>query len=164
MAGRPPVWTPDKKAAVQATICTELAKGRSLRAICQDEGTPSAETVNNWLSEDSAFAEQYAHARARQADHYADEITEISDTELDANRARVRIDARKWVASKLKPGTYGDRLHLDGDMRVTLSDAQLDARLVNLLGKTGAALAFGGAGEAETSEEVLRPLPGDRAA
>jgi hypothetical protein len=31
------------------------------------------------------------------------------------NRNRLRVDARKWVASKLKPRKYGDRTTLAGD-------------------------------------------------
>lgn len=30
-------------------------------------------------------------------------------------RNRLRMDARKWVASKLKPKKYGDKLALAGD-------------------------------------------------
>ena len=30
-------------------------------------------------------------------------------------RNRLRVDARKWVAAKLKPRTYGDKLELSGD-------------------------------------------------
>jgi hypothetical protein len=30
-------------------------------------------------------------------------------------RSRLRIDTRKWLASKLKPKKYGDKLELGGD-------------------------------------------------
>ena len=40
----------------------------------------------------------------------ADEIVEIADTEPDPNRARVRIDARKWYAAKVNKKDYGDRV------------------------------------------------------
>ena len=54
-------------------------------------------------------------AREKQADFYADEIITIADTEPDAAIARVRIDARKWTASKLRPKVYGDRVKHSGD-------------------------------------------------
>lgn len=67
-------------------------------------------------------------AREDQADTLADEILEIADEsendtyEVDlgdgviiqkenrevVNRSRLRVDARKWVAAKLKPKKYGD--------------------------------------------------------
>jgi hypothetical protein len=40
----------------------------------------------------------------------ADEIIYIADTEPDPNKARVRIDARKWWASKVNKKDYGDRV------------------------------------------------------
>jgi hypothetical protein len=61
-------------------------------------------------------------ARAVQADHYADEIIEIVDTEKDPARARVRTDARKWVTSKLAPRKYGDKLETENRNTVDVSD------------------------------------------
>ncbi len=58
---------------------------------------------------------RYARARGEQADFYADEIITIADTEPDAAIARVRIDARKWAASKLRPKVYGDKVQHGGD-------------------------------------------------
>lgn len=54
------------------------------------------------------LSQQYAQARLEQANYYADQIVEITDTERDPNRARVRVDARKWIASKMLPKVYGD--------------------------------------------------------
>src|SRR5690242_17802831 len=87
------------------TICEEIAKGQSLRAICEPEGMPAPSTVVSWLHQDPVLAEQYAHARDRQADFYADEIIEIADTATNENYnvARLKVDARKWKASKLAP-------------------------------------------------------------
>jgi len=146
---RPVKWTPEKRKEVGDYICEELAKGRSLRSICQDPDMPAVQIVLGWRDDDAAFYEQYTRAREAQADHFADEITEIADTETDPNRARVRIDARKWAAGKLKPKTYGDRLQLDGDMQVKLTDDQLERRLAQLLGKAGIAAAVTGEGKAE---------------
>lgn len=142
-------WTDEQKAKAQEHICIELASGRSLKSILdKDEGMPSRQTVYQWLMQDSSFTDNYTRAREAQADFFADEITDIADTEEDANKARVRIDARKWAAGKLKPKVYGDRLQLDGDMTVSMTDAQLDSRLSKLLGKAGAAGALGGEGAA----------------
>jgi hypothetical protein len=60
------------------------------------------------------FSAQYARAREAQADCWASEIVDLADETLaDANhvaKARLQIDARKWVASKLMPRKYGDRV------------------------------------------------------
>ena len=42
-------------------------------------------------------------------DFYAEDVVEIADNEPDPVKARVRVDARKWIASKLLPKKYGDR-------------------------------------------------------
>lgn len=131
------------------TICERIATGSSLRSICADKGMPSLATVFKWLNERPAFAEQYARAREEQAETLADEIVSIADEVevsakhdgesiklgLDATavaRNRLRVDARKWVASKLKPKKYGDRTTLAGDPDAPLTgltDEQINAKL-----------------------------------
>jgi hypothetical protein len=89
------------------------------------EHVPAASTIFKWLTENEDFAEQYARAREAQADTLADEILDIADDgsndymgedkayDGDAvQRSKLRVDARKWVAAKLKPKKYGDKLDL----------------------------------------------------
>lgn len=121
--------------ALVDTICQRLAEGESLRAICRDDEMPGATTVFRWLASDDdaykGFREQYARAREAQADYYAEEILEISDDGTNdwmerknadgsvgdiilngehVQRSRLRVDARKWFASKVAPKKYGDKL------------------------------------------------------
>jgi Bacteriophage Sf6, terminase small subunit-like/Arm DNA-binding domain len=55
-------------------------------------------------------------AREDQADTLADEIITIADSVRECadsakvNAARLAVDARKWVAAKLKPKVYGERV------------------------------------------------------
>jgi hypothetical protein len=106
-------------------ICEALAtKSKGLNSICKDlKIAPSS--VYLWLIEHEGFSERYARAREEQADLLADEIIEISDDESKDTlsgehgeypnqakiaRDRLRIDARKWKASKLAPKKYGDKM------------------------------------------------------
>lgn len=102
-------------------ICERIGVGESLRAICRDEEMPALSTVFRWLTIHPEFSDQYARAREEQAEALADEITDIADTEEDVQRAKVRIDARKWVAGKLRPKKYGDKTQLEhsGEMKLT---------------------------------------------
>lgn len=94
-----------------AAIVERIANGESLRSIVKSEGMPAQSTVYVWLMEHPDFAEQYARAREDQADTYADEIAAIADDEtIPTDSRRVRIDARKWIACKLKPRKYGDKV------------------------------------------------------
>lgn len=149
--GRPSDYTTEKADA----ICERLALGESLRSICRDEAMPAMSTVFRWLTLESGFSDQYARAREEQAEALADEIVSIADESevsvkhegedvriaLDATavaRNRLRVDSRKWVASKLKPKKYGDRQVLAGDPEaplVSTTDEQIDARLNALLAK-----------------------------
>ena len=115
------------------TICERIADGESLRSICDDEDMPARSTVFRWLSEQEAFRERYARAREAQADALFDDILSIADdgtndwmekrnAEGEAvgwvengeaiRRSQLRIDARKWMAAKLRPKKYGDKIDL----------------------------------------------------
>lgn len=93
-------------------ICEQLVTGRSLRSICAEDDAPDATTVFRWLDSQETFRQQYARARELQAERLAAETVEIADaaSNEDYNTARLRVDARKWYASKLAPKVYGDKL------------------------------------------------------
>ncbi len=95
-------------------ICEQLAAGASLVAICKQAGMPSYSTAMAWLRTHDEFLQMYRLAREDQADVLADEIIEIADEKVETSEAvqrnRLRVDARKWAASKLKPRRYGDRV------------------------------------------------------
>jgi hypothetical protein len=114
-------------------ICERISDGESLRTICADEDMPSKTTVFRWLAGNKTLSDQYARARDAQADAIFDEILDIADTAVNdwmeahgqddagwrANgeniqRSRLRIDARKWMAGKLRPKVYGEKLELNG--------------------------------------------------
>jgi hypothetical protein len=112
---------------IAAEICRRLASGEGLRGICRDSGMPSEALVRSWAIDNvDGFSARYARAREIQADVLAEDTVEIADTEEDPQKARVRIDARKWFASKVAPKKYGDRIQQD--VTLDLGDA-LTARL-----------------------------------
>jgi hypothetical protein len=74
---------------------------------------PSIDGVYGWLRVQPAFAEAYARAREDQQDTFVAQIVDIADTETDPQRARNRIDARKWHAAKTAPRKYGEKLEID---------------------------------------------------
>jgi len=108
------------------SICEQIADGRSLRSICADVGMPDKATVFRWLAAHETFRDQYARARESQADSLFDDILEIADTAEDAQLARLRVDARKWMAGKLKPKVYGDKIGLDHSGSITVAAGPLD--------------------------------------
>lgn len=77
---------------------------------------PCMATVFNWLHTHESFVEQYARAKSEGSDAMVEDMHAIADDEtLDHNSRRIRVDTRKWIASKLKPKKYGERVALTGD-------------------------------------------------
>jgi hypothetical protein len=121
------------------TIFSRMETGESLRSICRSEGMPSYQAVFQWRGNIDGFAERYSLAREAQAHALIDELLEIADDGRNdwierndpdnpgwtANgeniqRSRVRLDARKWLASKILPKVYGEKLELAGDVKAPL--------------------------------------------
>ena len=108
--GRPSSYT-DERAD---ELCTWIAQGNSLRSFCKLHGM-EAQTVYRWMRERPDFQQRYAHAHEDRADSLADEMCDIAD-EVAASggsieavqAARLRIDTRKWIAAKLRPGRWGE--------------------------------------------------------
>ena len=107
-------------------ICNEIANGKSLRKIAKMKDMPTVSGIMKWLgqTDKSYFVEQYAHAREAQADYYADSIIDIAQecpkVSEAVQRAKLEIDAIKWVAGKLKPKKYGDKILHGGDESMPL--------------------------------------------
>ena len=114
--------------AIAARICKEYASGKSLAKICDHAAMPAIGVVRGWLIDErcKAFHETFARARAALADHYADEIVEIADSD-DPAKARVRIDVRKWAAARLAPRVYGDKVQHIGDGGGPIETKELSA-------------------------------------
>ena len=143
--GRPTKYTPK----LGASICKRMALGESVRSICTDPKMPNRDTVLAWAfdpfpSDDARaeFSGQYARAMLMRAELYAEDIIEIADeagldVEIDEKgkvtvkgeileRAKIRIDVRKWYASKLVP-KYADKLvHEGGETPIKTEDVSRD--------------------------------------
>ena len=114
--GRKPfAWTPE----IEAEILDRIAGGESIVDICgpgKDDWLPSDRTLYSRISNDPEFFQRYARAREAQGHREADEIKAIADaaTVEDVHVARLKIDARKWRASKMAPKSYGDKQIIEG--------------------------------------------------
>ena len=132
MKGRPTKYSPK----IADKICEEIASSsNSLHKIAKKNNI-AINSILLWLTKHEEFSRQYARAKVLQADFMASEIIEISDDGSNdlmtiergdtsyeqenkevTSRSKLRVDARKWLASKLAPKKYGDKLDVttDGD-------------------------------------------------
>lgn len=122
--GRPSLYS-EKMADA---ICERVAKGDSLADICREVAMPKSSAVYHWLTIYPEFTDKYSRARVVQADVLFDQIIKIADTPVIGVKTitkpsgtettegdmiehrRLQVDARKWVASKLAPKKYGEKV------------------------------------------------------
>lgn len=127
-------------------ICKALATCsfgiRKLRKQEQYKHWPSVAHIFTWLYEHPSFEEQYTRAKRRQIESYMDDIIDIADDASNdwmenekgtvvanhdhINRARLRIDTRKWIASKLAPKIYGDAKQDKGSENDAISQFRVE--------------------------------------
>lgn len=145
--GRPTIYS-DKMAS---NICEEIAMGTSLRKISAMESMPSVQTMLSWLRDNQDFLSQYERAKEEMHILMSEDIQEIADCKADdyidgklnpenVQRARLRIDSRKWLLSKLLPKKYGDKIQTEhsGSVSVyqSLSEEELDRRIKEMEDKS----------------------------
>ncbi len=105
-------------------ILEAIANGAALSsAIKYAIPSPSYAWAKLQLRTDPALKVAYQQAVEDRADRLAEELMELADTPMPegldgparsawVQQMRLRVDVRKWAASKLKPKTYGERLDL----------------------------------------------------
>lgn len=119
--GRPTDYTPE----LAELICERIATHSiGLKKLCEMyDDMPEKITIRRWRIKDPQFRSQYAQAKTLQIETLIDEIIEIADDSSQDTlvteqgnrkcnpefiaRSRLRIDTRKWLASKLAPKIYG---------------------------------------------------------
>ena len=131
--GRPEKWPQDHP--VWREIVARVSAGKSLSTVLRDKDMPGWATFQDMLTANDKLRQAYDKAVQDRADRMADEILELSDEEMPAHlegamasawvqQKRMQVDARKWIASKLKPRTYGDRIDMTvRDERISVLDA-----------------------------------------
>jgi hypothetical protein len=141
--GRPSEYTVE----LAASICDVIASSsKGTKRLCAENSHwPCQDTLFTWLKKYPEFSEQYAQAKIGQIELLVDEILEISDdasqdqyvNELGTlvpnppaiHRARLKVDTRKWLASKLVPKVYGNKIDIEGDNSMSEELRQLNADL-----------------------------------
>lgn len=135
-------WPADQKAQWVKRMLYHISEGGSLLSFCRNHPQgPQKTAFYEWLASDAIMADEYVRARERSADTLAEECVAIADEVQDAgqfdsarvNAARLRVDARKWVASKLKPKTYADRIEQVTSGALTVTHTVTDEDRAKLL-------------------------------
>ena len=118
-------YSKEAKETIFKEVFDKVSKGAALRTVLKGEGMPDAVTFYKWLDKDEDKIKQYARATSERADSIFEDMLDIADDQegdvyidKDGNeqvnhninqRARLRVDTRKWYLSKLAPKKYGDK-------------------------------------------------------
>ena len=119
-------------------ICNVLRRRRRSRkaltavdTICQSMARqPWQRYFDGWRR--TKPSEQHCSRAEQQGDVYADEVVLIADGEGDPNDKRVRIDARKWAAGKLRRRFTATRSKARARGRVTIEVVRFAVSRVRL--------------------------------
>ena len=120
--GRPSDYNPEIAKLICERIATHDCGIQKLVDMYDD--MPMKSTIRLWKLKHTDFSSQYADAKRQQVENLAEDIIDICDNSAQdyytedgkehfnsehVQRARLRVDTRKWLASKLAPKIYGDR-------------------------------------------------------
>lgn len=105
-------------------ILERIADGESLASALRRPSMPSYPLARLHLRTDPKLKEAYEQAVEDRAARLAEELIELADTPIPegmdpASRSawvqhlRVRLDTRKWIASRVYRQVYGDKLDVD---------------------------------------------------
>ena len=105
-----------------------IGNGESLR-VCRGLGIPF-QTVWSAIMIDERRKATYEDAKISRAHFHAAKIEEIIEKvelgNIDPQVARVSIDARKWLASKMYPKFFSDKVQLQHDVTVDVRKQHIE--------------------------------------
>lgn len=142
-------YSKDQKEDILQSIFVKISNGSSARqAIIESEISNAA--FFEWLQKDTSkqYAESYARACEIRAEKLTDEILQIAD-EANAdivgvdektgkpivngeaiNRSRLKVDARKWLAGKLAPKKYGDKIDVTSNGESVQAPSVVNVKII----------------------------------
>lgn len=131
---RPSDYTPE----LGDLICDGISRKTPLARLCdEDDSLPSPRTVYRWLRTNREFCQNYTRAKEDQADYLVEEALTIADNaEIEPADKRIRVDTRKWIASRFNAKKYGDKQYIETkDTTEEVTDEDLNNRIKELIGK-----------------------------
>ena len=116
--------TPQKLQAVLDMI----HEGHTVTESLEKHGV-TRKSFNSYRSKNIETEREYVSARESRTEMLIEEIIRIADdSTIDPNRARNMILARQWMASKVMPATYGDKIEVNHKIEASITDALSAAR------------------------------------
>lgn len=141
-------------------LLDHIVAGGSLQSFCRPREF-SYNTFKRWIEASPARVAMYAGAREDRSDWQAESLAELSRRDCSTpvfdsegrevgrkvdpaavQQLKLEIDSLKWIASKMKPKVYADRLDVNATMDVRSAPAEALAKELAGLGMAGVAQAL----------------------
>jgi hypothetical protein len=105
-------------AEIADRLLSLIEEGASLRRACEEVGV-ARRTVRTWLAEFPDFAQEHRAACQLRLQSLSDDVVDLADGAVGGDNAavqaaRLQVDSRRWLLSKLAPATYGDKIEVAG--------------------------------------------------
>lgn len=120
--------TPDIFEAIIAYLYAGILPAQVVELNQNNDNYPTLSTIHKYAIADNTRKKVYTDAREACADMLAEQVIVAADSTLDPQRASNRMKSRQWLAAKLKPKVYGDKLDLDIKGSIDIKAAVLAAR------------------------------------
>lgn len=129
--------------------------GTPLTAACKEAGTQYS-TIIACAKTNADLAGRLLRSHEEHAAALVQQSLEIADTDVDPQRARVRMLARQWAASRIDRKAWGDRVDVQVEQKVSIT-AALEAAEQRL--RLGSDLVLEGTAQVveNTIDRVTRP-------
>ncbi|MFM7396335.1 MAG: hypothetical protein ACKO42_04380 [Gammaproteobacteria bacterium] len=126
-------------------LLQDIAGGASLTAALQRlRPWPSYWWAKNQLRRNPELRARYTEACEDRADRLAEELMELADSPIPlgldgpgksawVQKLRLQVDTRKWIACKLKPRQYGERVDVEvrhTSISITAALAEAERRVL----------------------------------
>ncbi len=126
-------------------ILDQIANGRTLTSIVAEPDMPSYAWCTLQLRNDPQLKDRYTEAVDSRVEFMASEFIDLADSQMPegldgtaqsawVQQLKLKLWARTWVMSKLRPRTFGDRLDVSvthTQISITKALEQAEARLID---------------------------------
>ena len=106
-----------------------IGNGESLRGVSSDLGVPFQSVWSSIMSDEKRRI-AYEDAKISRAHYHSAKIEEIlNDLEkgrMESKVARILIDARKWLAGKMYPKFFSDRIEIKHNMSIDVRKMHIE--------------------------------------
>ena len=115
--GRIERWE-EERGGAEEVIFQRVAEGETLKEVCRSRKWPYS-LVARWVGETPEVFKAYEMALRLWADSLATESVGIADgtDPTEVNHGKLRVDTRRWMASRLDRQRYGDKVEVSGEVR-----------------------------------------------